>query len=174
MKIARIFGNRLYAFQYEGEEDNEYDRLMDLWTDPVYLRDFLQGNLASGESVNEVIMAIRDDSESLDDAIAAAAADRNQKMETFFKPLHNEEYHVRSLSKQKARKNYLRLYAIRIDEDCFVITGGAIKLTHLMEDSPHTSKELTKLEKARSFLREQGIMDVDSFFEFEIEQADEQ
>lgn len=43
-----------------------------------------------------------------------------------------------------------------------------------MEDSPHTSKELTKLEKARSFLREQGIMDVDSFFEFEIEQADEQ
>ena len=43
MKIVRIFGNRLYTFQYEGEEDNEYDRLMDLWTDPVYLRDFLQG-----------------------------------------------------------------------------------------------------------------------------------
>ncbi|MBK8833138.1 MAG: hypothetical protein IPN60_20280 [Saprospiraceae bacterium] len=60
------------------------------------------------------------------------------------------------MSKQKARKNYLRLYAIRIDEDCFVITGGAIKLTHLMEDSPHTSKELTKLEKARSFLRGAG------------------
>ena len=174
MKIVRIFGNRLFAFQYEGEEDNEYDRLMDLWTDPVYIRDFLKGNLPSGLQLNEAIKVIRDDSEKLDDALAALARDNMLKVETFFKPLHNQEYHVPLLSKQKARKNYLRLYAIRIDEDCFVITGGAIKLTHLMKDSPHTSKELAKLEKARSFLREQGISDVDSFFEFEIEQADEQ
>lgn len=174
MKIVRIFGERLFAFQYEGEEYNEYARLMGLWTDPLYLRDFLKENLPSGESLNDMIMAIRKDSENFDDAIAAVAADNNQKMDVFFKPLHNQEYHVRSLSKQKARKNYLRLYAIRIDKDCFVITGGAIKLTHLMEESPQTRKELAKLEKARFFLKDQGITDVDSFFEFEIEQADEQ
>jgi hypothetical protein len=33
-----------------------------------------------------------------------------------------------------------------------VITGGAVKLTHKMEERTHTREELIKLEKGRNFL----------------------
>jgi hypothetical protein len=174
MKIVRIFGEKLFAFQYKSEKQNEYDRLMALWTDPLYLREYLKENLPSGSSINEMVMRIRDDSEALDDALAALASKSNLPIETRFKPLYNLEYHLRPLSKQKTRENYLRLYAIRIDKDCFVITGGAIKLTHLMEDDLHTQKELDKLNTARAYLQENGINDADSFYEFIIELENEQ
>ncbi|WP_430613208.1 hypothetical protein [Flavobacterium sp. JP2137] len=60
------------------------------------------------------------------------------------------------------------MYAIKIDEDVFVITGGAIKLPlqHLMEDRVHTKEELRKLECAKEYLKDNGIFDEDSFFEF--------
>lgn len=75
---------------------------------------------------------------------------------------------VRVLSLQKGRAHSLRVYAIKVDADTFVITGGAIKLPlqHLMEDREHTTIELKKLNNAKSYLREQGICDDESFFEF--------
>lgn len=62
----------------------------------------------------------------------------------------------------------MRLYAIKIDEDTFVITGGAIKLPlqHLMQDRAHTQLELSKLNKAKRYLEENGVNDNDSFYEF--------
>ena len=68
--------------------------------------------------------------------------------------------------RQKGRKNYLRIYALRIDKNCFVITGGAIKFTHLMQDRKHTQLELNKIEMCRNYLKENGIIDADSFYEF--------
>lgn len=44
MKIVRIFADQLFAFQYEGEVDNEYDRLMELWTDMTFLKKYAQDN----------------------------------------------------------------------------------------------------------------------------------
>lgn len=60
------------------------------------------------------------------------------------------------------------MYAIKIDDDTFVITGGAIKLPlhHLMNDREHTRVELQKLDSAKSYLDENDVFDEDSFFEF--------
>lgn len=80
--------------------------------------------------------------------------------------MRNSEYQFQILSLQKGRKNYLRIDALRIDDDCFVITGGAIKLTHLMEEREHTANELQKLEVAKQFLKANDIYDSDSFYEF--------
>ena len=66
---------------------------------------------------------------------------------------------------KKGRNNYLRIYAIRIDANCFVITGGAIKFHHLNMERKHTALEMKKLEKCRDFLQPHGIWDVNSFFE---------
>ena len=72
------------------------------------------------------------------------------------------------LFRSKGRQHCLRLYAIKIDEDTFVITGGAIKLPlhHLMDDREHTRIELQKLKSAKSYLKENGVFDEESFFEF--------
>jgi len=79
--------------------------------------------------------------------------------------LHNEETGILTLSKQKARRRWLRLYALRIDKNVYLITGGAIKLTKTMEERPHTSEELAKLERCRQFLQNNNVFDTDSFKE---------
>ena len=44
MKIECIFAESLFVFRYEDNADNEYDRLMDLWTDVNYLQSYAKRN----------------------------------------------------------------------------------------------------------------------------------
>lgn len=92
-------------------------------------------------------------------------------MEEFFKPLNNQEYNIVELSKQKGKKNYLRLFAIKIDKDCFVITGGTIKFHHLNKDRPHTDLEMKKIDRCREYLKNNNVFDANSFYEFLKEQS---
>lgn len=171
MKIVAIFADRLFAFQYEGEADNEYDKLLDLWTDTEYVRNYLNENeedIPKEKTKRQYVNYIRQDAYSIDEQLLKITETTDQLLSHFFKPLHNNEYHVQTLWLQKGRQHCLRLYAIKIDEDTFVITGGAIKLPlhHLMKDREHTRVELQKLDSAKSYLRENGVFDEDSFFEF--------
>jgi hypothetical protein len=61
------------------------------------------------------------------------------------------------------------MYAIKIDDDCFLVTGGAIKMSLYMKDHRDTKEELRKLEKAKAFLKDNAVMDADSFCEFKKE-----
>lgn len=174
MKIVSIFAHRLFAFQYEGQADNEYDRLLNLWTDTEYVQSFLNSNesdIPQGKTKRQFVEYIREDAINIDEQLIKITETTDQLLSHFFKPLHNYEYEHKVLSLQKGRQHCLRLYAVKIDEDTFVITGGAIKLPlhHLMKDRDHTMVELQKLERAKSYLNENGIFDEDSFFEFLIE-----
>lgn len=80
---------------------------------------------------------------------------------------------VELLDKEKTRPKYrskhiswLRLYAIKLDDGKFVITGGAIKLTHRMEERAHTIAELLRLDQVRNFLIAEGVYDADSFEDY--------
>lgn len=170
MKIINIFANeKLYAFHYEGEEDHELDRLLISWTEPEYLHKFLKANakdIPNNKSLNQIFNEIQDNADEIEDLLIEIAESNERQFEEFFKALDNNEYKVLELSRQKGRKNYLRIYALRIDKNCFVITGGAIKFTHLMQDRKHTQQELNKIEMCRNYLKENGIIDADSFYEF--------
>lgn len=80
--------------------------------------------------------------------------------EDIFKPLDNYEYRIRDYLKTKGRikKGWLRIYAIKIAPACYIVTGGAIKLTLQMK-APHLAQELKKIEKVKSFLRKENILD---------------
>ncbi len=171
MKIVNIFAHRLFAFHYNGEADNEYDRLLDLWNDAEYIYEFLKNNKADipkNSTIVQVAEFIIEDALELDETLIEITQSGDKTLSYFFKPLHNQEYHVKILSFQKGRQYYLRMYAIKIDDDTFVITGGAIKLPlqHLMEERKHTKEELRKLKNAKNYLKENGVFDEDSFFEF--------
>ena len=45
------------------------------------------------------------------------------------------------------------------------VPGGAIKLTHTMQEREHTLEELRKLEKVRNFLLSEGASDMDGFYD---------
>lgn len=144
---------------------------MDLWGDVAYIYEFLQQNIRDipkGSSLESMVMTIMEDTNQIDDVLMSIIETEDVSLSHFFKPLYNLESGVRVLSLQKGRAYSLRVYAIKVDADTFVITGGAIKLPlqHLMEDRELTTIELKKLNNAKSYLREQGICDDESFFEF--------
>jgi hypothetical protein len=163
MKIVSIFAANLYAFHYKDERDNEFARLMELWTDVEYLRNFakLHGIAESNRFVTEILS----NAEEIDDFLYNLDAQLDS-FGRYFEPLQLSEYtKVLSFQKGKIKKNQLRIYAIKIDENCFVITGGAIKMSQTMQGHPLTAIELKKLNEARAFLESQGVFDADSFYE---------
>ena len=62
--------------------------------------------------------------------------------------------------------SWLRIYAIKLEPGIYVITGGAIKLTRTMQEREHTLRELAKMEKVRSHLLTNNIVDKDSFDDY--------
>jgi hypothetical protein len=72
---------------------------------------------------------------------------------------------ILDLNKSKARQSWLRIYALRIEERAYIITGGSIKLTAIMSEREHTKRELLKLERCRNFLIDQGIIDINGVVE---------
>jgi Holliday junction resolvase RusA-like endonuclease len=88
----------------------------------------------------------------------------------YFEPLQNSERtKILAFQKGKIKRNRLRYYAIKIDLNCFAITGGAIKMSQTMQDHPDTDNELKKLANARAYLNKNGVLNEDSFFELLIE-----
>lgn len=168
MKIVTIFAEKLFAFHYENETDNEYDRLMDLWTDVAYLHLYAKKNNVL--NMNEFTEKILQDTEQIQDVLENFNQN-NQPYRFYFEPLQDSERaKTLAFQKGKIKQNYLRLYAIKLDDNCFAITGGAIKMSQKMEDHPDTANELVKLKAARTYLNQNGVFDQDSFFELLIEQ----
>lgn len=60
----------------------------------------------------------------------------------------------RDKGKGLVKNNWLRLYAIRIDKNFFVVSGGAIKLTKKMGDRNHTQLELDKLDLTKKYCQD--------------------
>lgn len=163
MRIVRIFADQLFACQYEGEEDNEYDRLMELWTNVEFLTHYAKEN--NIPDVRKFVVNILQSAEQIQDFLENI----NQNKEPFtayFEPLQYSEINkVLSLQKGKIRKNILRLYAIKLDDTCFLLTGGAIKMSQTMQGHPDTNREIEKLKQVRAYLKENGVFDEGSFFE---------
>lgn len=174
MEIVRIFvsddsENGLWAIHLDGELQNEVNKFFDIMNDVEWLKDFFSKNesdLKSGFwgriTVGEAVLRTLDEVEEMEDTLydyteqGITGGDSN--LQYLFKPLNNFEYTIANHQKSKGRirRGWLRLYAIRLAENCFVVTGGAIKLTQDMGRA-HLQVELKKLEQARVFLRDNGI-----------------
>jgi len=168
MKIVNIFANKLFAFHYENYSDNEYDRLMELWTNVDFLKIYAQNN--NIEDVQTFVNDVLNDAEQIQDFLDDIEQN-NHPYGFFFEPLKDsEKYKTLALQKGKIRRNTLRYYAIKMNQNCYVITGGAIKMSQTMQGHQDTFIELTKLIKARTYFNQRGIINEDSFHELLIEQ----
>lgn len=173
MEISTTFVTGLLSFRYDNERDNEFVRLLRLWRDVEYLENFFDENHQDLQYFGDISVesAVRDTFRHLQkfEDFFINIEGKKCKLSELFKPLNNDEYHIIPLSKQKASRHWLRLYAIKIDNETFIITGGTIKLTQRLEDRPHGKLELKKLRNCQSFLKSKEIFDADSFFDFFIE-----
>lgn len=177
MEIVSIFGEHLKAIRYSKEEKDEFSRLFDLWQDAEYLEDFFEthkADLTSGFwgdiDVNSAIFETYDYAEIFEDRLRQLSMQTPQRvkngLDKIFKPLHDSQTQVIPLNKSKAKQDWLRIYALRIESNIYVITGGAIKLTRTMQEREHTNQELDKMEAVRQFLMQHGI-DGDKIESFE-------
>ena len=175
MKIVRIFdlpNPSLYAIQYDGEVQDEYYRLFELWNDAEHLFEFFSAherdlkyfNIDPGNAALQTYQLAERMETAIENACIKGQDEVGQSLQTLFKPLHHHEFSLEvAHQKTKAKRKWLRLYAVRIGPNCFVITGGAIKLTGTMAESPHTQKELRKIDRVVEFLKDEGLYDPTDF-----------
>lgn len=118
--------------------------------------------------VSEAIRDTFEDADELEELILEFPYTEN--LDGLFMPLDVTDARCVELTRRKARNwnrdkhaSWLRIYAIRLEANVYVVTGGAIKLTHLMQDKEHTAMELDKLNRCKAFLKANGVFDKDSF-----------
>ena len=179
MKLISIFVSGsgiegLHAVRYDGNIMDIYSQLMNDWNDTKYIRDYLKNNfkdfdsgyydISISEGIDKVISEANNLETLLYQFVKSGFEKSGKRLQMLFKPLINTESYGKQLQKSKAeyepRQNYksiLRLYAIKIGENTFVITGGAIKLNQFMEEHPDTKKELKIIDQVRDWLKENGI-----------------
>lgn len=166
----------LYAVRYDGDSDNILETLFDQWSDVIWLRMFFREHSSdlrryfAIDNINEAIQDTLDDNEILQRTILSLNVDN---LNAVFRPLDNMSTGMDILNKEKTRPksssrhvSWLRLYAIKLDDGKFLITGGAIKLTHRMEDRKHTAEELQRLDQVRNILMAESVYDSISFEDY--------
>lgn len=176
MKFERIIEGKdhLWAVRDMDKEVNELTGLFRKWNDLEYLFDFFRANRSDLEQnfhIHSLKMAIDDTLEDAE-ALEALILDMpyTEELDNLFVPLGEADRVMAELSREKARNwdrthhaSWLRVYAIRLEPNVYIVTGGAIKLTRTMQDRAHTQLELDKLNQCRQFLMAEGVFDKDSF-----------
>ena len=175
--------DHLWSVKYPEKEADELTMLFRNWSNGNYLLDFFLSNMEDLKNffhVQRISEAIKDtveDAQVLQKLILDFPY--TEHLDGLFHPLSLSDNRVTEMTREKARNwdrdrhaSWLRIYAIRVQEDVFVVTGGAIKLTPAMQDRPHTQEELDKLNQCREFLKNNGVIDQDSFVDLIKEQDD--
>lgn len=169
MKIVVIFADLFYTIKYSKNKKHEFARIFDFWHDPEQLFDFFEDNLSDLQSgfygditVEEAVMITINEASELEKRLLNSK-DKKAEINNFLKNDLFSNSQVKELIPKKAygcrNNSWLRLYAIELSNECFLITGGTIKLTHLMQEREHTKNELYKIQMCIDFLKENGIYD---------------
>jgi hypothetical protein len=186
VKLIRIFEhekNTLLSIQFDNEDFDEFRKAFNQWQDVEYLEQFFEENKADLQngfygniSVEDAIFETIDESEKFEEHLREIAIEGEKENEPnlnniVFKTLNNYEtslVHQKSKAYGLVRKSWLRIYAIRISANIFVVSGSAIKLTREMKDREHTKQELEKLKKTAQYLKDEDFMDEDDYGYIEI------
>jgi hypothetical protein len=176
MQLIPIFVNQetsegVYAMLFDDQTENEYDRLFNFWDDPELVLEYVKENIEylkrpyfEGASVEDIAEKVDKESEELEILIEEYFHDEDKTLQMLFIPIGQQAIipeHQQTKAFVSDRKYFpkpvLRMYAIRINENTFVITGGAIKLVKKMKEHLDTKLELDKLEMAKVFLASKGF-----------------
>lgn len=181
MEIVNIFAivkDKLLSVQFEPNDCDEFALAFRNWNDTEYLEAFFEDNkndLQSGFygtiSIEEAIFSTIDEATVLETKIRKIAKigkfkTKDSLQDLVFYPLHKNDptYKLQETRAYGENENsWLRIFAIRISPECFVVSGSAIKLTVAMGDRDHTSIELDKLKITAAYLKENGLLEEDDF-----------
>lgn len=128
-----------------------------------YLRNYAK--TYNVKNVNSFVSKCLRDAEQTQDLIEAITT-QNYDLGTYFIPYHPEEYRREvTPSLRKGKHSGLRIYAIKVYDNCYVITSGAIKMSQTTQEHPDTNNAVKRLKKSQNYLMNEGIVDDNSFYE---------
>jgi hypothetical protein len=183
MRIIPIFVSDtreegIWSIAMPGEAESEFDKFFNYINDPQFLFEFFEINendLRSGfwrkMTLEEAIQLTLEDANLMEDILyeytEKGFIKSSTSLDQLFMPLNNYEYviSVHQKSKAKLRNSWLRLYGLRLDSNCYLITGGGIKLTKDML-RPHLQNELKKLDLTKQFLQKENILYPEDLIDF--------
>ncbi len=185
MEIVSIYPDNLFAVKFDDKDQDEYEAAFLLWRDLDYLVDFFDENrelletefwhnaLSSTDSedlAQEVVSESFDFERHIKQLAANTANNERPDFDEFFKELGGQYKflceHVPHKSYGTASPTMLRLYAIRINANCYVVVHGGIKLTKQIQDTPQLRKELfSKIDNVLRFFKANGIIDTEDLKE---------
>lgn len=178
MHFVRIIKDydHLWAVKSQDKENDELTDLFKKWNNIEFLLEFFTENFEDLKGffhikrLSQAISDTMDDADVLEELILDFPYTEN--LDELFKPLDITDARASELSREKARNwdrerhaSWLRVYAIRLEPNIYVVTGGAIKLTRTMQEREHTQIELDKLNACKAYLRSKDVFDKDSFVE---------
>lgn len=180
MEIVEIYQGWLYSISFDEEDLNEYHRVFREWHDLDYLIRFFSENNAylktdfwkhAGLDPNNPEQSaerVIEEADSLETYIQELVANCSDGI----KPDFDEYFHflggkykcLWSLAPVKSygtdSPSLLRLYAIKIDTNCYLIVYGGIKLGDTIQNSPVLKdKVFDKIDSVLRFLKDNGITD---------------
>ena len=177
IEIIKIKDPYIYSVKYEGREQDEFHRLFGEWNEVEYVLGFMERNsqylkaeekknVSEPESAASQVFKEADELEDLFDKIYDnTMAGAEDDFDNYFKCLDGDYKFEIQYVPMKAYgtfyPSFLRLYAIKIDKNTYIITGGGIKLSDKIQTSPELKDHVLKeIDIVRRWLRNNGI-DID-------------
>lgn len=179
MEVEEIYKPYIYSIKYDGQEDCEFDRLFDAWNDMTGLVEFMRTNQEYldnpiwGEhyTPEKAAHRVRDEAVELEDLFFNLCENTDEgkqpDYDSHFKFLDGK-YQVYEYIPMKSygtgKPSFLRMYAVKLKSNLYVITGGGIKLSDTIQNSPDIKNHvLQNIDKVRSWLKENVIIDEQDF-----------
>jgi len=172
LDLHTIIEDALYAIQWhEDAEDDILEEMSVAYNDAEYLYQYFNENADKLKfyknptySPQDAAVRTQKEADALIQEIKELATDglqgNGKSLDDLFERLHTDDAinHPRYYTDVKAKgypneAPWVRVYAVKCDENLYVITGYGIKLVRDMRDDPELRQELIKLEKATEFLK---------------------
>ncbi|MBO4718890.1 MAG: hypothetical protein J5658_03350 [Prevotella sp.] len=175
MEIVEIIPPYLYSVKYDDERTDEYHRVFHNWHEIEYLVEFFRFNKEYLEQpfwrdyFPEPEDAAKDvvvDATALENYINQLADNANNGNEpdfdTYFHPLDGKyiyEWHLVPMKGYGIGKpSFLRLYAIRLSKNCYLLVFGGLKLADTIQNSPGLKTEVFKrIDLTLAYMKREGI-----------------
>jgi len=179
LEFVEIYPDILFAVKFKEEDQDEYARAFSLWQDLDYLVEYFSRNKHLLESsfwksscipneVEDLAQQVIDESFDLEEYIDKIAENTikgdEEDFDSFFKELGGKYNILREYIPHKSygtnSPTMLRLYAIRIKSNCYLIVHGGIKLTKEIQGTPELNSVLfAKIDRVISYLKAEGVID---------------
>lgn len=169
-KIKYIIENKLYTL-VDSDDTDVFNKCFENWQNPIYLYDFFKKHekdlsfyrMSVKQAAANVIHESFNFYNRILDTIESEEIDESLD-QNIFQPLHDRDDFDLPLIQTKSYGNkmalsFIRLYAIRLSDGCYIIVGGLIKTKKKLQEMEEGKEILKKLKQLEKHLRDNGFED---------------